>query len=141
VNELDAFDRDVVFLRLVEDLERLQDCGAILCFRDPEVMKVRYEMTRDPMCRMAEQLGHPALSAALADGVATTLAAEPPAEIMRLRFPGDRRFRITPPSYRRRLELRIYQAIAGRGRRIERALRGWMAASTAGAEGRRLGQS
>ena len=123
VDNLSALERDVSFLRLVEELDRLLDYGAVLCFREAEAMRAWMRGRRDQMCRLAEALGHPALSIELARAVDVTLATELPVEIMGLTFPGDPSFRMIPKSYRKRLSLRVYQAIAGRARRVERELR------------------
>jgi (p)ppGpp synthase/HD superfamily hydrolase len=123
VGALTARERDVTFLRLVEELDRLLDYGAILCFRRAEPMKAWLRGQRDHMCRLADQLGHHALSAELAREVERTLAEKLPAEIMNLTFPGDATFRVVPRSYRSRLNLRAYQRLAGYARRIQRELR------------------
>lgn len=123
VGGLTARERGVTFLRLVEELDRLLDYGAILCFRRAESVKAWLRGQRDHMCRLAEQLGHRALSAELAREIDRTLAAELPAEIMGLTFPGDATFRVVPRSYRSRRNLRAYQRLAGYVRRIERKLR------------------
>ena len=123
VGDLSARERDVIFLRLVEELDRLLDYGAILCFRQAEAMKAWLREQRDHLCRLAEQLGHPVLSSELAQAIDMTLAAELPAEFLGLAFPGDASFRVVPRSYRRRRNLRAYQRLAGYARRIERELR------------------
>src|SRR5262245_51901158 len=123
VGALTARERDVVFLRLVEELDRLLDYGAIICFRHAEPMKAWLRGQRDHLCRLAEQLGHRALGAELAREIDRTLAAELAAEIMGLTFPGDATFRVVPRSYRSRRNLRAYQRLAGYVRRIERQMR------------------
>ena len=132
-DDLSELERDVSFLLLVEELDRLLDYGAILCFRDAAAMKTSMRGRRDHMCRLAERLGHPALGAELAEAIDATLAAELPAEIMGLKFPGDASFRMIPRSYRKRLSLRVYQAFAGRARRVERELRRRMTPAAAAA--------
>lgn len=123
VDALGELERDMSFLRLVEELERLLDYGALLCFRDAEAMKAWMRGRRDDMCRLAEGLGHPSLSADLAQAIDVTLAAELPAEIIGLEFPGDASLsRIIPKSYRKRYRLRVYQTFAGHARRVERAV-------------------
>jgi hypothetical protein len=135
IDSLSEIERDVGLLRLVEELDRFLDYGAILCFRDAAAVKASLPMRRDAMRRLADGLGHPELSAALVDAIDRTLAAEFPPEIMGLRFPGDASFRLVPPSYRKRLDLRAYRAVAGYARRIERELRRHLRPGAAAAEG------
>lgn len=135
VDDLTELERDVSFLLLVEELDRLLDYGAILCFRDAEAMKASMRGRREHLCRLAEGLGHRALSAELAEAVDATLAAELPAEIIGLKFPGDASFRVTPRSFGKRLRLRVYQALAGQARRVERELRRAMTPPVAAAGG------
>ncbi len=123
IDSLSEVERDVGLLRLVEELDRLLDYGAILCFRDAAAVKASLPVRRDAMRRLADGLGRPELSAALVDAIDRTLAAELPPELMGLRFPGDASFRVVPRSYRKRLDLRAYRAVAGYARRIEREMR------------------
>jgi hypothetical protein len=132
-DDLSELERGVSFLLLVEELERLLDYGAIVCFRDAEAMKASMGGRRNHMCRLAERLGHPALGAELAEAIDATLAAELPAEIMGLKFPGEASFRIIPRSYGKHLSLRVYQAFAGQARRVEGELRRRMTPAAAAA--------
>jgi (p)ppGpp synthase/HD superfamily hydrolase len=127
--EFDALGRDVVFLQLVEELERLSDYNALVGFRQPEAMKAWLRARREDLCRLADGLGHQALRAELDAAIERTLSAELPPEIVGLSFPGDASFRVVPNSCRKRLGPRCYQAIAAGVRRAQHELRGWLAPS------------
>lgn len=134
--ELAEVERDVIFLRLVEELERLLDYGAIICFRHAEPMKAWLRQCRNDLCEMAEKVGCPVLATELAAAIDSTLAAELPAEIMGLAFPGPIAFRTVPRSYRKRVGLSLYQTVAGQARRIERALRSRLSPASVASEAR-----
>ena len=123
---LDETERNVSLLRLAEELERLLDYGALVAFRDVSAMKTWLRGRRDDLCRIADGLGRPALSAELATGIDRTLGAELPAEVTGLKFPGAAAYRVVPRSYRKRLALGAYQTLAGCARRVERGLREWL---------------
>lgn len=132
---LHPLERDVIFLHLADELDRLLDFGAILCFRRAEAMQAWMRAQRNHLCRLAEAVAGSRFAAELGEAIDATLAAELPPELMGLRFPGDRDFRIIPPSYRKRLGVRLYQRVAGYARRVERGVRRWMMAATATPEG------
>lgn len=134
VDHLSELERNGCFLRLVDELDRLLDYGAILFFREADALKAWMRGRRDHMCRLAEGLGRSALSAELAEAIDVTLAAQLPEEIIGLTFPGDASFRMIPRSYRKRLNLRVYQAVAGQARRVERMLRRRMLPTAAAPE-------
>jgi hypothetical protein len=133
---LDQFERELVFVRLVEELERMLDCGALICFRPP-ALRVWLRARRDDLCALAEGLGHRSLGAALAEALDMTDASELPPEIVGIPFPGEATGLLVPRSYGRRMRFAWYQRAAGYARRLqgELARRTGRAMPAAGAAG------
>ena len=122
-DRLTELERNVVFLKLVEELDHLLDYGAILFFRNAEKAKATLQAQRTEVCRLATRLGHPALSAEIGQAIDLTLTTELPPELFGLQFPGDYAPIIIPRSCRRRRLLRLYQALSRRATRVSGRLR------------------
>ncbi|MGH7834256.1 MAG: hypothetical protein ACREQK_11470, partial [Candidatus Binatia bacterium] len=97
-HSLAPMDRDVLLIRLANELDDLCDLGVLYCLKADS--KRHYYLRFGPMLvEMAEKLGFPALAAELTRALAETAAAEIFAEI-RSRKPGV--VLVAPRSYCRR---------------------------------------
>jgi uncharacterized protein DUF6817 len=116
-SRLSELERDVLRLKLLEELDHLLDYGAVLCFRNVPAAKARLDLAREPMCRLAMELGHPALSAEIDEAIHLTLTTELPAELLGLAFPSDSEPLVMPLSCSRRLLWRLSR-FASRGKAL-----------------------
>jgi len=121
--ELTELERNVLFLRLVDDLDRLLEYGAIVFFRNVEKIKADLREQREHLCRLARRLGKEQLAAELAQAIDLTLASRLPAELLDLDFPSDTAPNVIPASCRRRPLLRLYRALAPAAVRARRRWR------------------
>src|SRR5262245_54021661 len=97
LDELDAIDRDVLLLRLANELEHNLDLGSLYRENWPQYIE-RYGSA---MVIMAEKLGYPLLSAEMATVFRNIASVQIPMEA-RIRSTQDSAYLIMPKSYRER---------------------------------------
>jgi (p)ppGpp synthase/HD superfamily hydrolase len=117
-HSLAPMDRDVLLIRLANELDDLRDLGVLYCLQ-AESKRRRYLRFGPTLVEMAEKLGFPALAAELTRALAETASAEIFAEL-RSRKPGVVLF--APRSYCRRPGTVLLQA-GSRARKRLRQLR------------------
>jgi (p)ppGpp synthase/HD superfamily hydrolase len=94
-------DRDVILIRLADDLDRHRDLGALYLYRDSADAHEFIRCCGPVMLAMARQLGYPSLANELDRVFCETLHAEIPAFLRDLKWKGS--FPVIPPqSYRKR---------------------------------------
>lgn len=117
------FERNVVFVRLVEELDRLLEYGAILCFRKVDKVKAMWREQRPHFSRLAQRIGHPQLAADLERAIDLTLTTELPAELLGLEFPGDSAPLVIPRSCQKRPLLNLSQTLSRAATRVSDGVR------------------
>jgi hypothetical protein len=116
---LDPLRRAVVLMRLVSDLDSLR--GRSHLYRaDAEPARESLRLRGPILVQLADQLGFPALSRALATAVADTLTGSAVAPELRSDLATG--VLLAPASSRLRLDARLANAIAGALRRLRQAL-------------------
>ena len=100
-------DRDVLLMRLANELEDLQELGVLYCFR-AEGRRRHYMQVGPMMIDMAQKLGCAPLAAELERVLGETAAAEIPVQL-RCRHTGVAL--IAPRSYRRQASVAVYQEL------------------------------
>lgn len=109
---LDERRRAAVFLKLIDQLERLLDDGELLLFRDADRVKAKLRRIGPDMCTLAARAGHPGVAAALRRAIDHSLATELPEELRGRRPPGHVFPTVIPRSCRKRRLLGVVHALA-----------------------------
>ena len=101
ISNFREIDREVLFLRLVNDLEDYIDQGVSYCMRGPGILRSLREIGPTKI-EMAKKLGYPALSTLLEEAYATVFQTEIPSMVRKsTNVKGD--FLQPPLSYRLRI--------------------------------------
>ena len=100
IDTLDGIDREVVLMRLANELEDCVDLGVVYCCNS-ESRKSSLRSCGGLMVEMANRLGHPALAVEMEHAFRATVLAESPVELRNL-TQHERAFVIAPRSYTRR---------------------------------------
>jgi (p)ppGpp synthase/HD superfamily hydrolase len=117
---LNTIERDVLLIRLTNELEEYLDFGILYC---GELKYQRYvNHSSDPMVEMAEKLGFPTLAKQLITALQETSLAEIPSEL-RNQSGQNVSFVIAPHSYRKKLSLVFYPWLFGKLRRLRSVIR------------------
>lgn len=116
LDEFDQSDRDVLLIRLANELEEYLDLGIVYCGDTKYQQYIHRE--GHLLVEMAEKLGYPTLATELASAIEENVLAEIPTELCN---PTGRQYssQIPPNSYQIRLLAWFYQTI---GNRIEQRL-------------------
>lgn len=111
INSLDAIDRDVLLIRLANELEEYLDLGIIYC---GDVKYQRYiNHSGNSIVKIAERLGFPMLANELETVFKETFAAEIPPEVSN-QSGYNVSYTIAPNSYRKRLFVVFYYWLVAR---------------------------
>jgi len=102
MDTLGSLDRDVLLIRLADDLDRHRDLGALYLYRDSTEAREFIRSCGDTTMVMARKLGYPALAEGLDQVFRETLSAEIPAFLRDLKWEGSSPV-IPPASYRKRV--------------------------------------
>lgn len=105
LDALAPIDRDVLLIRLANELEEYLDLGILYCGEVKHQQYINHD--RHLMVEMAEKLGFPTLAGELARVLRETALAEIPMEL-RYHCGENSSFLIAPSSYQRRLEVAFY---------------------------------
>ena len=118
LHKMDSIDRDVVLLRLTNELEDLLDFG-LFYWSAPKSRLEYIERKGYLMVEIAAQLGYPRLSAELADGLEQTRSGAIALDIQEWR---NEIFVVIPPSYRERWSAKWSRRILARVKHARRGL-------------------
>jgi len=99
---LESIDKDVLLIRLADDLDRHRDLGALYLYRDSSEAREFIDSCGDTMIAMARKLEYPQLADALDRVFEETLTAEVPAFLRDLKWVGTSPV-IPPESHRKRV--------------------------------------
>ena len=108
LDTLGPIDRDVLLMRLANELDDLLDLGVLYCF-NAEDRRRSYLRCCPMIMDMAEKLGFPSLAAELEAAIQETKSAE---VIPELRSRSGQVRLVAPKSYRRRLRVELCQKLA-----------------------------
>jgi (p)ppGpp synthase/HD superfamily hydrolase len=108
LSALGPIDRDVLLIRLADQLEHYLDLGGFYYHEGVERCLEFTNHNGPIMVEMAEKLGFPTLAAELARVFRETILAETPAELLN-EVSRSRPLVIAPKSYRRRLSVAFHQ--------------------------------
>lgn len=120
-DSLNRVDRNVLLIRIANELDDNIDLGALYC-PDAERRKAYISRWGDEITTLAEKLGFPELSAELSRTFTEILSYAIPSALLVNRG-NVRVYRILPFSYKRRLSIRIGNYINMGKRRLKKLLR------------------
>ena len=120
IDTLNSIERDVLLIRLTNELEEYLDLGILYC---GELKYQRYvNHSCNLMVEMAEKLGFPTLAKQLATTFQETTVAEIPSEL-RNRSGQNISFVIAPNSYQKKVSLVFYSWVFSKLRRLKSVIR------------------
>ena len=116
---LDPLDRDILLVRLANELEEYLDFGILYCGDFKHLQYINYD--GHLIVEMAEKLGFPKLATQLAEAVKETASVEIPSDLCNTNAQ-DVSFRLAPKSYQKRLSLTFYNWLIRKPRRLVSAI-------------------
>ncbi|MBD2740768.1 DUF6817 domain-containing protein [Coleofasciculus sp. FACHB-1120] len=116
---LDPLDRNILLVRLANELEEYLDFGIVYCGDFKHQQYINYD--GHLIIEMAQKLGFPNLANHLAEAVKETALAEIPSEFCNTNAQ-DVSFRIAPKSYQKRLSLTFHSWLIRKPRRLVSAI-------------------
>ncbi|MBD1841394.1 hypothetical protein H6F78_12135 [Coleofasciculus sp. FACHB-64] len=119
IDTLDPLDRDILLVRLANELEEYLDFGIVYCGDFKHQQYINYD--GHLIVEMAEKLGFPNLATQLTEAFKETASAEIPRELCNTNAQ-DVSFRLAPKSYQKRLSLTFYNLLIHKPRRLVSAI-------------------